>query len=46
MIGSRHDVLDEKEKKKKSKGEVAGQSRLVKYPNCLEMWSLCFVQLG
>lgn len=29
MIGSRHDVLDEKEKKK-SKGEVAGQSRLVK----------------
>lgn len=30
MIGSRHDVLDEKEKKKKSKGEVAGQSRLVK----------------
>lgn len=32
VIGSRHDVLDEKEKKKKSKREVAGQSRLVKYP--------------
>lgn len=45
VIGSRHDLLDEKEKKK-SRGKLLVKVGWVNILFCLEMWSLCFVQLG